>query len=259
MNCAYCNKEFIPTRSTQRFCCKKCNDKSRSGVRLQKYTYTCVYCGKEYHPKQKDRNVYCSRECRYKHQKEQAKGTYKERTGYYIGQYSKLYCGYCAICGDLFQTRNGYAGCCSQKCQSLLYSISKHIQKTVRCKECGNTFKTKYGDKRKQYCSELCMRRALRRIRRTKERARLRGVRVEAVNPLYIFKRDKYKCRICGVKTPLKYKGTYHNNAPELDHIIPLSLGGEHSKRNTQCLCHQCNKNKSNRCVDGGEQLFLFG
>jgi endogenous inhibitor of DNA gyrase (YacG/DUF329 family) len=46
------------------------------------------------------------------------------------------------------------------------------------------------------------------------------------------------------VPTPKSLRGTFVDNAPELDHIIPLSLGGTHTKSNTQLLCRKCNRIK---------------
>jgi 5-methylcytosine-specific restriction endonuclease McrA len=51
-----------------------------------------------------------------------------------------------------------------------------------------------------------------------------------------VFKRDLYQCRICrraGVEL-------------ELDHVIPVSLGGSDSMDNLQTLCVPCNRGKSN-------------
>jgi|GEM_PF-1280108 len=90
-----------------------------------------------------------------------------------------------------------------------------------------------------------------------KRRALERGCVVESFSPSEVFERDNYTCQICGTKTRPDFKNSYHPKYPNLDHIIPLSLGGEHSKRNTQCLCRQCNVTKSN--TGTGDQLRLFG
>lgn len=70
-------------------------------------------------------------------------------------------------------------------------------------------------------------------------------VEVESVNPIVVFERDKWTCQECGIKTPRKLRGAMVPNAPELDHIMPISLGGAHSYMNTQCLCRKCNGAKS--------------
>jgi hypothetical protein len=83
------------------------------------------------------------------------------------------------------------------------------------------------------------------------------GVGYESFNPIDVFKRDGYRCQICKKKTRPDYKNVNHVLYPNLDHIISLSNGGEHSMRNTRCLCHQCNIIKSNN--DSKSQLRLFG
>jgi 5-methylcytosine-specific restriction protein A len=53
----------------------------------------------------------------------------------------------------------------------------------------------------------------------------------------YILKRDRYKCRICrksGVEL-------------EVDHVIPVSLGGRDTLTNLQTLCKVCNRKKGGK------------
>jgi 5-methylcytosine-specific restriction endonuclease McrA len=72
-----------------------------------------------------------------------------------------------------------------------------------------------------------------------------------------VFERDGYVCQLCGKKTRADFKSQYHPLYPNLDHIVPLSLGGSHTKENTQCLCYKCNMEKGN--IGTGDQLRLFG
>lgn len=125
------------------------------------------------------------------------------------------------------------------------------------CKECGNSFAPEYGNKRRSYCSGPCLRRAMKRQARKKERARLRLAVSENVNPTTVFERDGWRCQCCRKATTRERRGTYHPRAPELDHIIPLSKGGDHTYRNTQLLCRACNAAKSDN--DQGQQMRLFG
>jgi 5-methylcytosine-specific restriction endonuclease McrA len=41
--------------------------------------------------------------------------------------------------------------------------------------------------------------------------------------------------------------GLWLPNSPELDHIIPLAKGGDHTKSNVQCVCASCNRKKGAR------------
>jgi 5-methylcytosine-specific restriction endonuclease McrA len=96
-------------------------------------------------------------------------------------------------------------------------------------------------------CSQDCSAEKARRnaVRKEKVRKlRKRGVLCEIVDPHKVFERDRWRCQLCGVVTPKRLRGTFDPRAPELDHIIPLAAGGEHSYRNTQCACRSCNRAK---------------
>jgi 5-methylcytosine-specific restriction endonuclease McrA len=88
-------------------------------------------------------------------------------------------------------------------------------------------------------------------------KARERGARTEVVNPYTVFLRDGWRCQLCGCRTPGTLRGTYKPNAPELDHIVPLALGGDHTYANTQCACRQCNISKG-ASVRGQFKLSLY-
>src|SRR5690606_1024132 len=88
---------------------------------------------------------------------------------------------------------------------------------------------------------------AARRKTKAWRRAVERGVTAERFDPFEIFERDKWRCHICSTKTPKSLRGTYEDNAPELDHIVPLAAGGEHTRRNTACSCRKCNIEKADK------------
>jgi 5-methylcytosine-specific restriction endonuclease McrA len=89
-----------------------------------------------------------------------------------------------------------------------------------------------------------------------RRRARKAKVTVEEVDRLKVFERDGWRCGICGGKTLRRAKWP-HPKSAVLDHIIPLSRGGEHSMRNVQCAHNACNSAKHNR--NCGSQLLLIG
>lgn len=91
---------------------------------------------------------------------------------------------------------------------------------------------------------------------RYKRRALEANVRCEDFNPIDVFERDGYVCQLCGKKTRPDFKNPSHSLFPNLDHIVPLSKGGVHTKLNTQCLCRQCNIEKSS--TGKGDQLRMF-
>ena len=55
-----------------------------------------------------------------------------------------------------------------------------------------------------------------------------------------ILKRDDYTCAYCGVR----------GGRLEVDHILPISRGGEHDDENLTASCMTCNRQKSNKTVE---------
>lgn len=58
----------------------------------------------------------------------------------------------------------------------------------------------------------------------------------------FIKERDNFTCCNCGNSTHIE-----PNLLLEIDHIIPVSKGGETKEENLQTLCWKCNRSKSNR------------
>lgn len=128
-----------------------------------------------------------------------------------------------------------------------------------RCRVCSYWFVSFHMD---VTCSSEChelRQRNMKRVCRSRRRAREREAFVEDVDPIYIFERDCYRCQLCGRKT-LKSKRVPHPRAPTVDHIIPLShgidAGGIHAPINCMCACYKCNYEKGDR--PQGEQLLLI-
>jgi len=198
----------------------------------------CRHCGKAYIPKEATRTSYCSRDCYFASGKVGARPKEKSMT---------IKC--CKICSmTLINKRTGYCGdICRKKYASQYDRERNKVKKELRerpCKECGNLFAPEYGNKRRGLCSNECSQKYHQRTAKATRRARQRGLNREPFNPYTIFNRDKWICQLCHIKTPRKLRGTNHDNAPELDHIMSLAQGGEHSMRNTQCLCRKCNQDK---------------
>lgn len=58
------------------------------------------------------------------------------------------------------------------------------------------------------------------------------------------FKRQLGLCAYC--KSPMVMEPENSRRAATLDHVIPLSRGGEHHWENTVCACRICNHDKGN-------------
>ena len=75
------------------------------------------------------------------------------------------------------------------------------------------------------------------RDKNARRRAMKARARTEKVERLLVYDRDKGFCHICGV-------AVFHENW-HLDHIIPLSKGGEHNYRNVAVSHPRCNMQKA--------------
>ena len=83
-------------------------------------------------------------------------------------------------------------------------------------------------------------------VHRRKRRALKKGVRHEDYNDNYIFERDGWICGICGRKINKRLK--YPNRlSVSIDHIVPLSLGGDDRPINVQAAHLRCNLGKNAR------------
>ena len=84
------------------------------------------------------------------------------------------------------------------------------------------------------------------RENRRRRRARLRGAVTEVFSDAEIFERDGWVCGICGqsIDPNLRYPDPA---SPSLDHIVPLSRDGDHTRTNVQASHLGCNRRKGSR------------
>ena len=132
----------------------------------------------------------------------------------------------------------------------------KQIQSYV-CKQCNQSFTPAYDTHRgkRVHCSDACRNVIKAEVRRDscrnhRKRARVYGVAAEPIKFSRIFNQAGWHCQMCGIATPLAKRGSYDDDAPELDHIIPMSKGGTHLHSNVQCLCRRCNLDKADTILE---------
>jgi hypothetical protein len=143
----------------------------------------------------------------------------------------------CSDCGVEVGSRK-------RKCTKCIKPAYAPVSRIVSpCTECGQPI---IGTRAKRICAP-CLKAHTRRVNKHRKRARWYGVGYEPVDPIKVFERDQWRCQLCGCKTPRQLRGSLQDNAPELDHITPMSVCGEHSYRNTQCACRKCNMTKGSK------------
>ena len=133
--------------------------------------------------------------------------------------------------------------------------IEKKRQQQIqmkKCKCCGNIFFTEKSNR--IYCSDKCSRRAGEKKKDHARRIRIKEQMVDSdITIERLFDRDNGKCALCGGvcnwndytrKNNFFVAGNFY---PSIDHIIPLSKGGEHSWENVQLAHRVCNSKKSNK------------
>jgi len=253
--CRACGKEFKPRKKTTKFCCRACQFE---GQRTAGQWADCEHCGSRFYARawqgadRKSLQRYCTKACA--HDALRLESAPPRQLVHFVA---------CKCCNRTFAAPRSDAAYCGAECRresarqaARAHGERAHKASSHKCKECRKVFAPEYGDKRRAFCSGLCAGRHQRRIRRSAERARMRAARVESVNPLKVFERDGWKCMLCGRRTLKSKRGTTHPRAPELDHIVTLAEGGEHSYRNTQCACRECNHAKSSASRG---QLHLLG
>lgn len=94
------------------------------------------------------------------------------------------------------------------------------------------------------------------RASQQRRRTRIEGAFVEDVLINVLIERGEGNCGICGKEF---LPGTEYGDPlyPTVDHVIPISKGGQHSYENTQAAHFSCNSRKSSK-LDGWQGLTPF-
>ena len=167
----------------------------------------------------------------------------------------------CIYCGKEFSyCKNDMCQECIEEFKKMRELYKKTIQeskkeyKTQICECCGKEFyPRRHGTK---YCSERCARKAsnkrkdILRDKRLKENGEIDN----SITLEKLYKRDNGICKICGGKCNYDDYRRDENNSfivgndyPSIDHIIPISKGGQHTWDNVQLAHIICNSIKNNK------------
>ncbi|HEY9373821.1 HNH endonuclease signature motif containing protein [Streptomyces sp.] len=142
----------------------------------------------------------------------------------------------------------------------------------AQCKSCGAEYH-KYA-REQRWCSQACAAsnkpgsgprgrstEALERQRlywqakNRRRRAAKRGGMSEPYTLAEIAERDGGRCKLCGGRVAMG-RQVPHPKAPTIDHVVPVSKGGDDTRANVQLAHFVCNSAKGAR---GGQQLALIG
>ena len=149
------------------------------------------------------------------------------------------YVAICVTCGESFTSKGTTARYCSDGCRPV---------KVKTCRDCKAVI-----PKNQQRC-EPCRDEATRVVRRrqrkkahkdknARQRARKYGVPYEPIRSADVYTRDAWRCQLCGKLVNVKAH-YLDDDAPTIDHVIPMSLGGGHLWDNVQCAHRRCNSVK---------------
>jgi hypothetical protein len=186
----------------------------------------------------------------------------------------------CEVCGTIYRRRTtpGYVQrTCSRKCGGVIYERRDPKPRSTRvvwsaCLTCNRQVP---GRRTTNDCSPECRTQRLRTARRLagrvayqanpgrfsqaahRRRSLLLSSWVEDVDLAVLHARDGGRCGICRRPVSLGPHAKRHPLMPSIDHVLPVSQGGEHSYANTRLTHYRCNLSRGNR--GGGEQLALLG
>ena len=199
-----------------------------------KTLHKCELCGSEFYPKRTDRTRFCGRKCGL--------------------EWSSFKRAVQQNNGRVYVRRAMRTHPPAHKRAPAYTPVTEAV-----CKNCGATFDRRTPGASRFMCSEHCrasafaaVKRRFRKARKAKERG---AITTDRIDPMKVFERDGWRCGICGSKTIKGKRGTYHPRAPELDHIVAIAIGGQHTWANVQCACRLCNIKKGAASVG---QLNLF-
>lgn len=173
----------------------------------------------------------------------------------------------CEVCEGAYLPRNRGQATCSTRC-SLARRGAKsapYAERGCALPGCENRFVPAYLKQQgccRQHMRRIWYRNSPEHRAKVNEKARARralkaGARVgPPVSTSEVADRDGWRCHLCR-KAVRRNCVWPHPLSASLDHVVPLSKGGEHAAVNLRLAHLRCNIVKGNK--GGGEQLLLIG
>lgn len=241
-SCPVCGCE--PGTSAGKYCSSRCkhraSNRRRSGLPVADGTpqaADCPVCGSTLAGR-KHGTRYCSEPC-------MQRARWRRKRGQQIADdRGTKGCAHCG--GDIkIAPHRQNARFCSRRCSynfnSALYALRRRPVLLRRCPVCGDDIPAA-DNLRKKYCSASC------RGRRTRSadvvfryvnarRARLAGASARPLPKRVLRRLRTAPCTYC------------QGPGGTVDHVIPLSRGGQHAEGNLVPACRSCNSSKSDKLL----------
>jgi|GEM_PF-6560107 len=234
MRCDRCGTEYSGRDS--KYCSTECG---RQSSQRRRKVETCRNCGCSFMPKSIDRVTFHSRQCAFAYRTRNAKG--KKIT-------ERL---------PLAELLRRKFSRMTRRSATMRYGLgygNTASLKFYRCQEC-NILRMHSSSGKKRRCDKcaLLARRDQNKIAKRRREMRVRVNYIEYVNIRRLVTRQNGQCAIC--HRPMT-GAVPEPRAATVDHIHPISKGGEHSYQNTQAACFMCNSIKGDSLPSTGGHVF---
>lgn len=252
---------FAPSCRKNGAWCRDCHKSYMAQYQKAKYE-TCLACGRLRNP-----NYRCV--CQDLIALQRASRRCLQCDSMFVGKSSKKFCSTkcresshytpvaklqreCVWCyGEFVVSANRLTETCSRDCR---VQLDLHYQRwsnrdrcfLPQCRRCGEWagFDPTYA----QWCrscsieNNIAMRNANYALRKDVIR------KGDKITISELMRRDNSVCHLCGKKTRWG-QGPLGSMYPTIDHLVPISKGGEHTWQNVALACRRCNISRGNRGV----------
>lgn len=222
-----------------KFCSRACRDAHSRQVRSSiSSERRCAQCGMKLNMLQVGTACrFCSMKCA-RAARRSLKGTVRQ----------------CVVCGAEFEPYQREQSCCSQRCGSIKAMRTQKERgiptRSMICTRCGKTFEVPQYTGAVRWVMCPSCRRECDRDRCRRRRTLTADLLMDEIIDHEVFERDRWICQLCG--EPVSPECRWPDPlSPSIDHIVPLSMGGEHSIDNVQLAHLGCNSRKGNRVAFG--------
>lgn len=275
--CRTCRYAFVRARRLASLTCSCGRPKCQRALacltcttvsQTARLTRICQVCGVTFRKRHSGRNkgLCCSRTCGW------ALNTLRAARRVKVSAQQPVPVRYCSRCATaVVGPRRSLCDPCrvlalnDSKRKQRQRLMDRHRDRHRDCQHCSLRFASAFPHGARKFCSDVCRAEAARlatnRYAKNRgagchgSRCRRRGVAYDkTVTRHAVAQKARWCCALCRCRVS---KARYRigrgivppPNAPELDHIIPLSLGGTHTWDNVQLLCRACNSAKGATAV----------